>query len=48
MKKYFIITLLGLAATIGVKAQEYKVNKTSGKIQINIPSVTVEGTMVTR
>ena len=43
MKTYFIIILLSIGTTAGIKAQDYKVNKTSGKIVINLPSVTVEG-----
>jgi hypothetical protein len=43
MKKYFIIALLSLATVIGARAQEYKVNKTTGKIVLNLCSATVEG-----
>jgi len=43
MKKYIIISLLGLSAITAASAQEYKVNKNSGKLTINMGSVTVEG-----
>jgi len=43
MKKFLIITLISFSAVMATKAQDYKVNKTSGKIIINLPSVTVEG-----
>ncbi len=43
MKKYFIITLLCITAMSSLRAQEYKVNKNSGKMTINLSSVTVEG-----
>lgn len=43
MKKYLIITLISFSAITGAKAQDYKVNKTSGKMILNLPSVTVEG-----
>jgi hypothetical protein len=43
MKKYFIIALLSLATVIGAQAQEYKVNKTTGKLVLNLCSATIEG-----
>lgn len=43
MKKQFIITLIFAIAVNGLWAQEYKVNKSSGKMTINLSSVTVEG-----
>ena len=43
MKKYLIITLISFSAITGAKAQDYKVNKASGKMILNLPSVTVEG-----
>lgn len=43
MKKFLIITLISLSAISITRAQEYKVNKTSGKLNINLSSVTVEG-----
>lgn len=43
MKKYLIIALLCTTAINGIRAQEYKVNKSSGKMTINLSSVTVEG-----
>ena len=43
MKKYLIITLLSLAGITVARAQEYKLNKSSGKMVINLSSVTVEG-----
>lgn len=43
MKKYIIITLLSLSAINLARAQDYKVNKASGKMTLNLSSVTVEG-----
>ena len=44
MKNYFVITLIISLATINrAWAQDYKVKKTSGKVMLNLPSVTVEG-----
>ena len=43
MKKYLLITLISIATVTGVRAQEYKVNKASGKLIINLPSAIVEG-----
>jgi hypothetical protein len=43
MKKFLIITLISLSAMSIARAQEYKVNKTSGKLLINLSSATVEG-----
>jgi hypothetical protein len=42
MKKYFLLTL-GLAAMTVAMAQDYKVAKSTGKLMINLSSVTVEG-----
>jgi hypothetical protein len=43
MKKYIIITLLSLSAINFARAQDYKVNKASGKMTLNLSSVTIEG-----
>lgn len=43
MKKYLFITLICVGAITGTKAQDYKIRKTSGKMILNLPSVTVEG-----
>ncbi len=43
MKKYFIVILLSLSAINFAMAQEYKVDKTIGKMTLNLSSVTVEG-----
>lgn len=43
MKKYVIIILLCITATSSIRAQEYKIGKSSGKMTINLSSVTVEG-----
>lgn len=43
MKKYLIIAFLSLAGITVTRAQEYKVNKTGGKMVMNLSSVTVEG-----
>jgi hypothetical protein len=43
MKKYFIIALLSIAGISALHAQDYKVNQTSGKLVLNLGSVTVEG-----
>ncbi len=43
MKKYILTTLIAVAAFVAAQAQEYKVAKSTGKLVINIPSVTVEG-----
>ena len=43
MKKCLIITLLSVSAITCARAQEYKVNKNSGKLILNLSSVTVEG-----
>ncbi|HEY4326661.1 MAG TPA: hypothetical protein VGN20_21930 [Mucilaginibacter sp.] len=43
MKKYVIIALLSLITIIQAQAQEYKVNKTTGKMVLNLCSATVEG-----
>jgi hypothetical protein len=43
MKKYIILTIISLAAIVSTQAQEYKISKSSGKLNIKIPSVTVEG-----
>ena len=43
MKKYIIIALFSLSAITGAWAQEFKVNKNSGKLTLNLTAVTVEG-----
>ena len=44
MKKYLALTLIGLAAMTASMAQdEFKLAKSSGKLVINLSSVTVEG-----
>lgn len=43
MKKYIILTIISLAAIVSTQAQEYKISKASGKLNIKIPSVTIEG-----
>lgn len=43
MKKLLIITFAGLAAITVARAQDYKINKTSGKLDIRLSGVTVEG-----
>jgi hypothetical protein len=43
MKKYIILTCISLAAILSATAQEFKVNKASGKIVLNLSSATVEG-----
>ncbi|RKR85211.1 hypothetical protein BDD43_5475 [Mucilaginibacter gracilis] len=43
MKKYFVTTIIALLAISAASAQEYKVNKSSGKLVISLPSVVVEG-----
>lgn len=43
MKKYIILTIISLAAIVSTQAQEYKISKSSGKLNIKIPSVTIEG-----
>jgi len=43
MKKYIITAWIGLLAITATHAQEYKVNKSTGKLVINLSSVTVEG-----
>jgi hypothetical protein len=43
MKKYIIITLLSFSGFNYAHAQDYKINKTSGKMTLNLSSVTVEG-----
>jgi hypothetical protein len=44
MKKYLITTLAGLMSLTIIHAQEFKVAKSTGKLVINLSSVTVEGT----
>ena len=43
MKKFFILTFVSLAALSVARAQDYKINKTSGKLEIHLQGVTVEG-----
>ena len=43
MKKFLIITLISFSAITIARAQDYKINKTSGKMTINLSAVTVEG-----
>jgi hypothetical protein len=43
MKKYLITTLLGLSICTLANAQEYKVNKSSGKLILNLAGIIVEG-----
>ncbi len=43
MKKFLIIAFFSLSAISIARAQEYKINKSSGKLNINLSSVTVEG-----
>jgi hypothetical protein len=43
MKKYFVIMLLSFSAINFALAQEFKVDKTIGKMTLNLSSVTVEG-----
>lgn len=43
MKKYLFTTLLGLSTFTLAKAQEYKVNKSAGKMTLNLKAVSIEG-----
>lgn len=43
MKKFLIITFAGLAAISVARGQDYKISKTSGKLDIHLSGVTVEG-----
>src|SRR5215217_1016783 len=43
MKKYLILTFVGVFSLALLQAQEYKLTKSSGKLVINLPSVRVEG-----
>ncbi len=43
MKKYLFTALIATVAMSAGFAQEYKVNKSTGKLVINLPSITVEG-----
>jgi len=43
MKKFFIITFVALSAIATARSQEFKVNKSSGKLMLNLKSATVEG-----
>ncbi len=43
MKKYIVTTLMGLVALAATHAQEFKLAKSSGRLLINLPSITVEG-----
>jgi hypothetical protein len=44
MKKYLILTFVGIFSMAVLQAQEYKLAKNSGKLVITLPSVIVEGT----
>jgi hypothetical protein len=43
MRKQVIMMALSVASVITVQAQEYKIKRTTGKLQIDLPSVTIEG-----
>lgn len=43
MRKQVVIIALSFASLIGTQAQEYKIKKTSGKLKIDLPAVTIEG-----
>ena len=43
MKKYIIIAFISLSATLVARAQEYKLNKNSGRLTVKLGSVTIEG-----
>lgn len=43
MKRYILITLIGFAAITNARAQDYKINRSSGKMTLNLPSAIVEG-----
>jgi hypothetical protein len=43
MKKYILLTFIGLATVISTRAQEFKVNKSSGKLIVKLSSATIEG-----
>ncbi len=43
MKKYIILTIISLAAVVSTQAQEYKISKSTGKLNIKIPSAIIEG-----
>lgn len=43
MKKFIVTTIVALIATTAAFAQDYKIAKSSGKLIINLPGVSVEG-----
>ena len=43
MKKIFITVIIGMIALGNAFAQEYKISKSTGRLVIKLPSVTVEG-----
>jgi len=43
MKKFLIITFISLSAISITRGQDYKVNKSSGKLLLNLSAATVEG-----
>ncbi len=43
MKRHLLVTLIWFAAITSVRAQDFKVNKSSGKMVLNLGSVLVEG-----
>ncbi len=43
MKKFIFTTIVALIATTAAFAQDYKIAKSSGKLIINLPGVSVEG-----
>lgn len=43
MRKYLLMFAFGLTALIAARGQEYKVKRSTGKIIVNLPAVTIEG-----
>lgn len=43
MRKYLLIVALGVITLTAARAQEYKVRRSTGKMIVNLPAVTMEG-----
>ena len=43
MKKYLLVITFGLASWMTAQGQEYKVKRSTGKLIVNLPAVSIEG-----
>ncbi len=43
MKKYLVVSVLGIFSLCSLSAQDFKLAKTSGKLVVNLSRVEIEG-----